>query len=270
MKSLGIEFLSVFGMPPVDFVALAADLGCQHISTGLESSPYSSLGYPPFSLREDTTLRREMIAVMRDRGISIALGEGMNVRAGTDIRDRAADLELFAELGARRVNTVSLDPDLDRSVEQFGFLAELAASFGMETTVEPSPGLTVGDLPTALHAIRQVGRPDFRLLVDTMHIVRSGSTPDDMAALEPAAVGYIQLSDAPLVPTTPDYMTEAMFERMVPGTGGLPLLDLLAALPRDRPVGLEVPIRSQAEAGIGPHERLGQCVEAARGLLAEL
>lgn len=270
MRDLGIEFLSVFGLPPVEFVTLAADLGCRHISTGLESSPFNPLGYPPFSLREDAALRREMTAVMRDRGVSIALGEGMNVRPGSDIRDRLPDLELMAELGVKRINTVSLDPDPDRSVEQFALLAEGAASFGMETTMEPSPGLTIGDLPTALHAIRQVGRPDFRLLVDTMHIVRSGSTPDDLRALDPAVIGYIQLSDAPLAPTASDYMTEAMFERMEPGTGELPLLDILDALPRDRVISLEIPNRARVESGAGPRDHLGRCVEATRRLLARL
>jgi hypothetical protein len=53
-------------------------------------------------------------------------------------------------------------------------------------------------------------------------------------------------------------------------TGELPLLDLLDAVPRDLVIGLEVPIRSQAQAGLGPHERLSQCVAAARGLLAQL
>nr|WP_230205060.1 TIM barrel protein [Parafrankia elaeagni] len=257
-------------MPPTEFVSLAADLGCRHISTGLESNPHGTLGYPPFSLRDDAALRREMIAAMRDRGISISLGEGMNVRPGSDVRGRFPDLELMAELGVRRVNTVSLDPDPERSVEQFGYLAEMASSFGMETTLEPSPGLTIGDLPAALEAIRQVGRPDFRLLVDTMHVARAGSTPEDIAALDPHLVGYIQLSDAPLAPTGTDYATEAMFERMVPGTGELPLLDMLTALPRDRVIGLEVPIRSQAEAGVSPADRLARCVEATRGLLTQL
>lgn len=270
MERLGIEFLSVLGLPPVAFVSLAADLGCRHISTGLESSPYNPLGYPPFSLRDDRALRREMTAVMRDRDVSISLGEGMNVRQGADIRDRADDLDLMAELGVRRVNTVSLDPDLDRSVDQFGTLAEMAASRGMETTVEPSPGLTVPDLPAALDAIRQVGRPDFRILIDTMHLIRSGSGPDDIAVLDPGTVGYIQLSDAPLAPAIPHYSEEAMFERMVPGAGELPLLEILSALPRDLVIGLEVPLRSQAQAGVGPHERLGRCVDAARGLLARL
>jgi hypothetical protein len=28
---VGIEFISVFGLPPVEFVALAAELGCRQI-----------------------------------------------------------------------------------------------------------------------------------------------------------------------------------------------------------------------------------------------
>ena len=63
------------------------------------------------------------------------------------------------------------------------------------------------------------------------------------------------------------YMEEAMFERMVPGQGELPLQAILAAVPADVIVGLEVPLRSQAESGIGPEARLRPCVAAARALL---
>jgi hypothetical protein len=52
--------------------------------------------------------------------------------------------------------------------------------------------------------------------------------------------------------------------------GELPLLDVLAVLPREIIVGLEVPMRGRAEAGIGPHERLSGCVNATRGLLKRL
>lgn len=270
MERLGIELLSVFGMPPVTFVSLAADLNCRYISTALTSNPYNPSIYPPLSLRDDPTLRREMIAAMRDRDVSISLGEGMVVHEGADIQDRVGDLEIMAELGVRRINTVSLDPDLARSIDQFGIVAQTAASLGMETTVEASPGLTVPDLPSALDVIRRVGRPDFRLLVDTMHIVRSGSGPDDLARLDPGVIGYIQLSDALLAPAIPHYMEEAMLERMVPGTGELPLLDLLEVLPRDLVIGLEIPLRAEAMTGVGPHERVGRCVDAARGLLARL
>jgi sugar phosphate isomerase/epimerase len=176
----------------------------------------------------------------------------------------------MAELGIRRINAVSMDSDLSRSFDQFGILAGLAASRGMVTTIEFVPGLGIADLPTALKAIRAVGRPDFRLLIDMMHLVRSGSGAKDVAALDPATIGYIQLCDVPLVPKIANYMQEAMFHRMAPGKGELPLLDILAALPRDLVIGLEVPMRAEAEAGIGPLDRLGPCVEAARSLLAKL
>lgn len=272
MNRLGIENISVFGLPPVEFVNLAADLGCRYISIGLEPLPYNPHGYRNFSLREDTALRREMVAAMRDRGISISLGEGFTVRPGLDVcEQRASDLGVMRELGVKCINTVSMDPDVARTFDQFAALAEKAIAIGMEVvTTELAPGLTVADLPTALAAVRHVGRPNFRLLIDTMHLVRSGSGAADLAALDPSLIAYIQLCDAPLAPRFATYFEEAMFERMAPGTGELPLLDILRALPRELPLGIEVPLRSQAEAGVGPRERLGPVVESARRLLTQL
>ncbi|MFE9924555.1 sugar phosphate isomerase/epimerase family protein [Streptomyces sp. NPDC005774] len=267
MRAIGIEHISLFGLSPVLAVHLAADLGCRHISATLSS--YDLPYHPPASLVEDPVLRRETNAAMRDRGVSISLGEGFLLQAGTDVRrTRARGIQVMAELGVTRINTVSFDPDLARTFDQFGILAEMAAAAGMETTVEFAPGLTVADLPTALAAVRHVARPDFRLLIDTMHLCRTGAGAADVAAIDPALIGYIQLSDAPLESRYDSYMEEAMNERMVPGTGELPLVDVLAALPPDRVVALEVPRRSQIESGVGPHDRMRPCVEAARSLLA--
>lgn len=268
MARLGIENISVFGLPPVEFVSLAADLGCQHISTGLTSFPFGIHDYPPFSLREDRKLRQELTAAMHDRGVSISLGEGCTIREGVEASSYAADLDLFAELGTERINTVSMDPDFNRTCDQFSLMAELTAERGLRITTELAPSLTIGDLPTALAALRQIGRPDFRLLIDTMHVVRSGSTPADVAALDPELIDYIQICDAPRQPRFESYHEESMFERMVPGEGELGLPELLKVLPEDRVYAIEAPLRSQALAGIGPHERLGRCVEATRRLLA--
>jgi sugar phosphate isomerase/epimerase len=119
MYKLGIEFLSAFGMPPVQYVNLAADLGCQHISTGLWSMPGGPHEYPQWSLKDNPALRREMVAAMRDRGVSISLGEGWSVRPGVDVRNRGNELEIMRELGVTRINTVSLDPDMGRTLDQF-------------------------------------------------------------------------------------------------------------------------------------------------------
>jgi hypothetical protein len=66
-----------------------------------------------------------------------------------------------------------------------------------------------------------------------------------------------------------NYMEEAMFERMVPGEGELPLADLLSVLPSDVVLEIEVPRRSLALSGVSPLARMRPCVDAARRLLAE-
>jgi len=105
MRDLGIGFISVFGLPPTDFVHLAADLGCRYISAALTGRPLKSLGYPAFSLKDDLALRRELLAVMDERGVGISLGEGMVITPDIDVSGLAADLDVMAELGAAQINT---------------------------------------------------------------------------------------------------------------------------------------------------------------------
>jgi sugar phosphate isomerase/epimerase len=267
---LGIEQLSAFSLPPVDFIHLAADLGCQCISLGLVGLGYNPNHYPDFSLREDKAMRRATIAAMRDRGVAISLGEGCIVRPDSDIRDMAGDMDIMAELGVERLNTTSMDPDLGRTLDRLGVFAEMAAARGMVSTLELCPVLTIRDLGMAVDAVRHVGRPDFSLLLDTMHLGRSGATGADVTALDPAMIGYVQLCDAPRAPTEPNYLKEATFERMVPGEGDMPLRDYLAAVPVGVTISLEVPLRTLAEAGVAPMARLRPCVAAAKALIAEL
>jgi sugar phosphate isomerase/epimerase len=162
-----------------------------------------------------------------------------------------------------------MDPDWSRTCDEFAVMAALTSERGLRVTTELVPGLMVCDLPTALNVVRRVGNPEFRLLIDTMHLVRSGSVPEDIAALDPDLVDYIQICDAPREQRFATYNEEAMFERMVPGEGELGLAPLLAVLPVDRVYAMEVPLRAAALAGIGPHARLGRCVEATKRLLAK-
>jgi hypothetical protein len=148
-------------------------------------------------------------------------------------------------------------------------LGDWAATRGMASTLEMCPALTINTLGAAVAAVRHVGRRDFSLLLDTMHLGRSGATAAEVAALDPALIGYVQLCDAPRTPREPNYLQEATLERMVPGEGEMRLRDYLEVLPPGLTISLEVPSRSLAEAGIGPEIRLRCCVEAARRLLAE-
>jgi sugar phosphate isomerase/epimerase len=268
MDRLGIEMLSVFGMPPIEYVHLTADLGCRYITVAMVGfAPVKALGYPAFSFRDEPRLRKDLLAVMDDRGVSISLGEGLLIAPGIDVRSYAADLDVMAELRIPRINTVSLEPDQARAFDQLAVLTALAAERDIATCVEPVVGLSIADLSSAIAAVEYVDRDEISLLIDTMHVARFGASPDDLRSIPAEWIGYIQLSDTTRKKRMKHYAEEAMFERMAPGDGELPLLDMLTALPQDRVVGLEIPMRSRAEEGVSARDRLLPCVESARSLL---
>jgi sugar phosphate isomerase/epimerase len=265
-ERIAIEFISVLGMPPLEYVELAADIGCRNIGLALAPVVHRK-AYPMWSLRDDASLRRQLIGALRRHGISISLAEGFIAWPQKDIRDAGADMDLLCELGATRVNMLSLDPDRSRSFDQCAAFAEMAGRRGLNATLEFMPGLALGDLHSAVDAVRHVGRPNFGVLLDTMHFFRSGSTLEQLAAIDPAAIGYAQLCDVPLVSQHASYADEARFDRLVPGEGELPLRDFLAALPASVTVGVEVPMMARAEAGISARERLTAALDATQQLL---
>jgi sugar phosphate isomerase/epimerase len=268
MHPLGIERLSVFGMPPVEFVELAGELGCQLVGIGLSpSGDFNPQGFPAWSLRDDPRLREEMRQALRDTGVRIGIVEGFAVVPGHDPRSFARDLDLVAELGAKRIAAVSLDKDLGRSIAGFAILAEMADARGLLMGIEMGSLGPIGQVEPALAACRGVGRDNFSLIIDAMHFFRLGNTIDDLRTIPPELIGYAQLCDAPWAPRFETYMEEAMYERMVPGAGELPLAEFVAALPEGIDISMEIPLRELALAGVGPHERLAPCVRAATDLL---
>ncbi|HEU5265048.1 MAG TPA: hypothetical protein VFU35_00050, partial [Jatrophihabitans sp.] len=59
---------------------------------------------------------------------------------------------------------------------------------------------------------------------------------------------------------------EAAYARLVPGTGALPLAELLTGLPPDCAISVEAP--PQAGAGVDPLTFARQCYAGARAVLA--
>jgi sugar phosphate isomerase/epimerase len=259
-ENLAIEFISVLGLPPVEFVELAADLDCRYIGIALQPFAHAN-EYPHWSLRDNVSLRRNTVEALRRRGVGVSLGEGFLIGPDKDIREVAADLDLMCELGAQQVNILSVDPDKSRTFDQCATFAELAGDRGLGATLEFMPGLCVGDLDSAAAALRHAGKPNFRLLIDAMHFFRSGSMATQLSTLDPKIIGYVQLCDAPVVSKGGTYADEARFERLPPGDGQLPLLALLTALPEEVMLGIEVPMLARAERGVGPRQRLLGCIQ---------
>jgi len=269
---LGIEMLTLLGMPPVEHVRLAAELGCVAISSGLTGLPLTMFGvtdfapYPMWSLRDDPALRREMIAAMRDTGVHIGLGEGFRARSDSDVRNSAGDLDLMAELGAVRINAICVEDDLAMAKEQLAILSEMTIERGMAFTIEFTPPTGIASFETALEVCRHIGQGKARVLVDAMHFFRTGGTIEKLKAVDPDWIGYAQMCDARLAPWDEGYFGEAMFARSVPGAGDLPLREWVAALPPDCEIGLEVPRLDDLRSGMSPRDHAARVVKAAREL----
>lgn len=268
MDRLAIEFICAMGLPPDRFVHMAADLGVTRI--GIAPGPITDdpHGYGQWDLRTDPALRRATKAALADRGVLVAQGEGFLILPGADIGEMEPTLDIMAELGAPAVNSVIVEQDRARAIDQFAKLAAMAQDRGQFAMIEFMPMMKPGNLADTLAMIGDAGAANGKVMLDAMHFYRSGSQTAELAAVDPALIGHIQLCDVPMPARSDDYGEEARHERMCPGDGDLPLSAFLAALPRDVTVGLEIPMISKARAGIDPVEAIRPCVAAARELLA--
>jgi sugar phosphate isomerase/epimerase len=267
MNPLGLEYLTVYGCHPLDYIRMAADLGYAHVS--LMTRKLDFPGMPPHAPVpfEEPALRREMLALLADRGVSIGLIDGFSFHRDMPAPDFRAMLDIVAELGVGRINCAAT-VELGRAIDGMGRLAELAAQYGVLLTVEAIPTFTIGDLPTALHVIDQVANPNFKLLIDTMHIARTGGAAL-LATIDPALIGYAQICDGPAgMPSGEVYFDQALHQREIPGEGELPLVDMMACIPAGIIASAEVPLRSLRAAGVSDRERARLVAEGSRQVLA--
>lgn len=267
MDRLGIEFISAMAMPPVEYVALAAELGVRNI--GIAPAPITDNphGFAAWDLRTDAALVRDTRAALREHGVACVLGEGFLILPGMEIADSAGMMDIMAELGAPRLNAVVVEGDRPRALDQFALFAAMAAERGLDALLEFMPMFPPATLDEALAFVTDSGAPNAKLLLDAMHVFRSGASAADVARIDPARIGYVQLCDVPMPARRDDYGEEARHERLCSGDGDLPLADLLRALPDDLIVGLEIPMLAKAQAGVPVREALAPSIAAARKLL---
>jgi sugar phosphate isomerase/epimerase len=122
---------------------------------------------------------------------------------------------------------------------------------------------TVADVADVLAA---VAAPNLDVLVDALHLARSGGMPADLQLLSPNQIGVLQLCDAPAIGPVPDRLRdESVNRRRYPGDGDLPLDDLLAAVPANIVIEIEIPAAEHAAESIT--ERARHCAQRSRSFL---
>lgn len=270
----GLEASTVLGLDPVRHVVLAADVGCKGVSISLDNlgpdaNPH---GYPRWSLREEPALRRELQTALADHGVSLSCAGDFALRFPSDAGlphadERARDLDILAGLGAWRIGAADMGAERGRALDEAATLAQMADERGITVCIAFSPVYTIRTLAEALQAVDHAGAGRAAVLIDTLHFFRSGGKVAQIAALDPALIGHVRLSDAPRRGEG-DYTKEAARGRVIPGQGELPLRQFVEALPRGQLLGLEVPLIAAAASGRLASDYVGEIVRRTREFLA--
>ncbi|WP_248307448.1 sugar phosphate isomerase/epimerase [Bosea sp. FBZP-16] len=237
---LGIAHFSCIEMRPADFVDLAGQVG--YASVGLRLHP-AFPGAPFYTLAPRSAEMRQTKTALRQAGIGVYDIEFVVLDGAFSPTNLSAVLDSAAELGARRLSVCGDDPDNGRFVANLSALAELTAAVGMAVDLEIMPWRQIGTLETAVRAVAATRMTNVGVLVDALHLARSGGSPGDLIRLPPSMIRSVQLCDAQAErpEDTAALIAEARGGRLLPGFGALPLGDLLGVIPQDAVISVEVP-----------------------------
>jgi sugar phosphate isomerase/epimerase len=245
MRELSLAALTVLELSPVAMVRCAAAAG--YTQVGLRLLPATD-HEPTWEVVGDTPMVREVAAALAATGIRVLDVEILRLLPDTDVRDFAAVLDTCTRLGARHVLVAGNDPDEARLTARLAALCGLAAPLNLSIYLEPMPWTDVRDFTQAARIVAACAQPNAGVLIDPIHFDRAGNHAAQIAAIPPPQLAYAQFCDAPAQRPADlaGLLHQARAERLPPGEGGLDLRGIIAALPPDAPLSLEIPMQSRA------------------------
>ena len=199
-----------------------------------------------------------------DTGLIALDMEPIFVTPDGDHGDRV--IEAAATVGAQHLLVVSRGVDDARFIERFGELCDIAAVHGIGCSLEFMAFMSVRDLPQALAVLDAVDRPNANVLIDNLHLARTGGTVADVAAVAASRLPYAQLCDAPAA--APDKLVvEALDTRLTLGDGELPVRELVDVVPPHTALSLEIRSARLRSAYPDPIDRARQVLETTQAFL---
>ena len=205
--------------------------------------PAVGIWYDPATWNETTT--REVRSRLDDTGLIPVDVEV--IRMGPDGDHGDAIVDAAAELGAANVLAISSFDDPGQTADRLSQLCERAEPGGVRVCLEFMRFTTVRNLADAIEVVGRTGHRTAGILIDLLHVVRSGTAFDEIAAADPHLFPYVQWCDGPAEPagwSTREIITDALDARSAPGEGGLDAMAFERLFAPDVPFSMEV--RSKA------------------------
>jgi sugar phosphate isomerase/epimerase len=238
---------SLINVPPPQFVRAAADAGFRQVSlrvaAGLEALGKGETS-GPYTLLGDGALQRETRRALDETGIRVVEAEYVLLSPELEVSDYRRLVEVGALLGARQVVVVFFGYDDEaRIVADFARLCDLASEYGLLAIIEFVAPTSVNSIEKCARIIIASGKTNAGILVDSLHLFRTGGSVEALAAMKPELIVNCQLSDG-LMSLGATWHPDMPKNRMHLGDGDFPLRQLVAALPPGVPVAIEVPSAS--------------------------
>jgi sugar phosphate isomerase/epimerase len=265
LRALTLGFLSLGAQaPPLEVLEAAAEAGFGaaglRISGRNPGDPWPGPGAQGDGF-ERIRARAEALSV---RISSIC---GYYISETTEPSHLLANVDAARRTGASLIAQGCFEPDLTRVSGLLRDYARAAADAGVRIALEFMPMSTLRTIGDAQRVIAESGARNVGLLIDSLHLARSGAGAAEVRALDPAAILLTQLCDAPAerAPST-TLFDEAMSGRMYLGDGGLDLAGLVAALPAEAEIELETPV--VADAALPAAQRARRAAQKAQAFFA--
>lgn len=251
----------------------------------------AAAGFDAIGLRLVPTIPSD-VDVMADRGVQAAILERLaatgikvldieviRLTPETDVKALVPMLEYAGKVGAQFVTVTGVNRDgpcdRNRAVEEELIVPKLVeicqatAQFGIKPAIEFQAYRTIPSLEAALR-LRELAQgqdpvTDATICFDALHFQRSGGSVADLTESAVRTFSSFQLCDAPLQ-APEDLAYEARYGRVFPGDGELPLVEVMAALPKDLAVSVEVP--SAALSNVPVLERAQWAARVGREIMA--
>jgi len=150
-------------------------------------------------------------------------------------------IEAAAVIGARHILFTSRLKDQARTTDRYREVCAMAQPHGITVVCEFLPIFPLNTLSMATEIVRSSDASNGGVLIDNLHLSRSGSSIEDVQTMPTGLFPYLQICDAPAQRPT-DFgglLDEALNGRLCPGEGSLPIAELLQAVP-NVPLSFEV------------------------------
>jgi sugar phosphate isomerase/epimerase len=240
---LCLDSLTVNNTEPAELIRAAASAGFDLVSLWVQ---------PPsiFPLQLVTSDKLSAChAALAETGIQVGPLEVFDLTSAEVVASYRPAFELGARLGAKSASAINVrNKDISLVGALLAQLEELAGEYDLGVTLEPLAMFATSTLAQARDVVRAAG-VDVPIVLDAFHVVRKGGTAADVRAIDPSMIGYIQLCDGPISVPAEQMRYEASYERLYPGDGDFPLIELLRDARTDINWGIEAPSRRRAESG---------------------